>query len=533
VVDEAESLPASESKVSASEKIAPTASFSGRQSVDIAQVQGIGASRAQEKLIARFSWLQTLQYYSMLMDKKLHIENRGIERVRADERNDKLNYLDMMLLWFSCSAVISTVATGLLAGPSWLGLSVTTGFLAIFFGTCLGAACAAFMGTFGPRLGLRQIILTRFSFGWYGSKLVAFVNTVTELGWCLVGVVVGGQILNFISNGACPTIVGIIILSVLSFVVAAFGYSLVHFYERYAFIPGFITTIILCAIASRHFDSSAPNLYTGSTLAGNFLTMITICFGSASGFLPIASDYYITYPESTPKWKTFSLTWIGIVVPMVFFQSVGLAIGGGLSVTPEWSDVYYDQGYGALIGTALGPLHGFGTFLMVVFFLGLIGNNIPNTYSSGLSIQALTTWFAVIPRVFWTLVSVLIYAICGIVGRDSLMTIISNFLSVIGYWTSALFVIVIEEDLIFRRKTGYNVDAYATKSLLPWGGAAVLSFFLGIVGAVLGMNQTWYVGVVARQIGSMGGELGVIFAFIFTGLSYPPLRWAERYFSGK
>lgn len=319
-----------------------------------------------------WSWLRKLQNYSLLLDKKLHIESRGIERALPEDRNPNLNYLDMMLLWFSCSAVISTVATGLLAGPSWLGLSVRNGFLAVFFGTTLGASCAAFMGTFGPRTGLRQIILSRFSFGWYGSKLVAFVNTVTELGWCLVGVVVGGQILSYISNGSCPTVVGIIILSILSFIVAGFGYSMVHFYERYAFIPGFIATIILCAVGAKHYDSGAPNLYSGSTLAGNWLTMFTICFGSASGFLPMASDYYITYPETTPKWKTFSLTWTGIVVPMVFFQSVGLAIGGALGSTPEWMDVYYDEGYGALIGTVLEPVHGFGTFLMVVFFLGRI-----------------------------------------------------------------------------------------------------------------------------------------------------------------
>lgn len=162
-----------------------------------------------------------------------------------------------------------------------------------------------------------------------------------------------------------------------------------------------------------------------------------------------------------------------------------------------------------------------------------MANNIPNTYSAGLSMQALTTYFAVVPRLFWTFIAVLIYAVCGIAGRGHLMTIMSNFLSVIGYWTSALFMIVLEEDLLFRRHTGYVVEAYTDKHALPWGIAATFSFLLGIVGAVLGMNQTWYVGVVARQIGDMGGELGVIFAFIFTGVSYPGLRWLERRYTGR
>ena len=113
------------------------------------------------------------------------------------------------------------------------------------------------------------------------------------------------------------------------------------------------------------------------------------------------------------------------------------------------------------------------------------------------------------------------------------MTIISNFLSVIGYWTSALFVVLIEEDLIFRRKTGYDTDAYASPKSLPLGVAAILAFLLGIVGAVLGMNQTWYVGVVARRVGELGCEFGVIFAFLFTGVSYAPLRWLERRYTGR
>jgi purine-cytosine permease-like protein len=131
------------------------------------------------------------------------------------------------------------------------------------------------------------------------------------------------------------------------------------------------------------------------------------------------------------------------------------------------------------------------------------------------------------------LVAVVIYAVCGIAGRSHLMTILSNFLSVIGYWTICLFTIVLEEDLIFRRKSGYDVDSYSDKTRLPWGIAAVFSFLLGIVGAVLGMNQTWYVGVVGRQIGDMGGDMGVVLALIFTGVSFPILRWLERRHTGR
>jgi len=81
-------------------------------------------------------------------------------------------------------------------------------------------------------------------------------------------------------------------------------------------------------------------------------------------------------------------------------------------------------------------------------------NNIVNTYSAGLSIQALGRPFAKIPRFLWTFVCFAIYTVIGIVGREHFSTILTNFLSILGYWTAWFIVIVMEEHFIFRRKGG-------------------------------------------------------------------------------
>jgi purine-cytosine permease-like protein len=45
------------------------------------------------------------------------------------------------------------------------------GALVIIFFNLLGTATVCFFSTFGPAFGLRQMVLSRFWFGWWGVKL--------------------------------------------------------------------------------------------------------------------------------------------------------------------------------------------------------------------------------------------------------------------------------------------------------------------------------------------------------------------------
>lgn len=57
-------------------------------------------------------------------------------------------------------------------------------------------------------------------------------------------------------------------------------------------------------------------------------------------------------------------------------------------------------------------------------------------YSSGLSLQLLGHYFHAIPRFIWSFLVALVVAILAIVGKDHLSTIVSNFVSLLGYWVS-------------------------------------------------------------------------------------------------
>jgi purine-cytosine permease-like protein len=66
--------------------------------------------------------------------------------------------------------VVSSFAIGALAIPIFsLGFVDTA--LTIIFINLLGIMPVCYFSTFGPRFGLRQMVLSRFWFGWYGVKL--------------------------------------------------------------------------------------------------------------------------------------------------------------------------------------------------------------------------------------------------------------------------------------------------------------------------------------------------------------------------
>lgn len=118
-------------------------------------------------------------------------------------------------------------------------------------------------------------------------------------------------------------------------------------------------------------------------------------------------------------------------------------------------------------------------------------------------------------------------SIVSCVGYNSLYAIISNLGAIIGYWTIIYFAILCEEQILFRRRIGWDLLVWNDKHSLPFGYAAGLAFCFGVAGSVVGMAQTWYTGPIGAMIGEYGGDLGVELGFAFTAITYPAFRWCE------
>ncbi|GAB1214067.1 hypothetical protein ATERTT37_003224, partial [Aspergillus terreus] len=194
-------------------------------------------------------------------------------------------------------------------------------------------------------------------------------------------------------------------------------------------------------------------------------------------------------PVDTPRWRIFSATYIGILVPSVLVQSLGAALYTGTVTSAAWGTAYQSSGVGGLLKMALEPAGGFGKFLMVLAALSAIPNNIPNNYSFALHAQNFGPWAARIPRIvlvtFGFVAAIIVGCCAAVYFEDTLQT----FLSVIGYWTVIHITLVAEEHVFFRRGwTGYDLDAWDDPAKLPFGWSAIGAFAAGFVGAALGMK---------------------------------------------
>lgn len=190
---------------------------------------------------------------------------------------------------------------------------------------------------------------------------------------------------------------------------------------------------------------------------------------------------------------------------MAIIAGVGLA--SAIPTVPSFSSAY-DISQGALLVTALeAPLGGFGRFLGVVIALTNVANAVAPTYVVGIDAQILGRGFARVPRVIWNTAAVIIYTVCALAGRDHLSEIFTNFLALMGYWVAIWIAITVEEQLIFRRRTGYDWTVWNQQKKLPLGIAALAAFLVGWTGAILCMAQVWYTGPIAATVGKHGADV--------------------------
>jgi NCS1 nucleoside transporter family len=447
------------------------------------------------------------------------IETRGIERVMPQDRTH-MRVFDNFTMWLSANLVISTVALGALAVPVFgLGFWDSLVIIAVF--NVLGVLPVALFATLGPRLGLRQMTISRFSFGWHGAKIMALFNVAACIGWSAVNVIVGAQIISSLSAGAVPTWASILLIAALTTVVSLYGYRYVHRYERYAWMP-MAAIFLVVLLRSRGQMHLIP---TPAWTMAHVAAMVSFggaIFGFATGWSSYAADYNVNQPEDTSASRVFWLTFFGVVVPCILLETLGL----GLTTVGAYGKAA-QQGGGALLGAALGPLGETGKLLLLLLALSVIANNIPNDYSAGLSLQVLGKGFQKIHRAVWTVVGAVIYVLIAIPAAASFNATLENFLLLVAYWLGPWAIILILEHLVFRRGR-YNVADWNAAHKLPVGWAAIVAMVAGLFGVYLGAAQTAFVGPVAGLFNKpYGMDVGFELGVLLSALVYLALRRIE------
>jgi NCS1 nucleoside transporter family len=278
----------------------------------------------------------------------------------------------------------------------------------------------------------------------------------------------------------------------------------------------------------------------GKSEMGSFLSFGSVIYGFATGWTSYAADYTVYQPVTQSRRKVFLSTWIGLIIPLLFTEMLGVAIMTATSINGGdnlYQDGYTASGTGGLLAAVLfSKLGGFGKFCLVVLALSIIANNCPNIYSVSLTMQVLGRWTQKVPRFVWTFLGTCVYIAIAIPGYSHFETVLTNFMDMIGYWLACYEGVALSDHFFFKKgMRGYDPTLYDTPGALPPGIAAITAFFFGIAGMVTGMSQVWYVGPIALHAGEapFGGDVGFELAFAFAFTSYLILRPFELKYFGR
>lgn len=229
------------------------------------------------------------------------------------------------------------------------------------------------------------------------------------------------------------------------------------------------------------------------------------------------SRHMVLYANiSNHSWRIFLYAYLGLILPTIPLMVLGAAIGGAFPAAAV----------GDVLVTMLSSAGGFGSFVVVVLALTMLGNLAGTMYSITLNFQTLVPWLARVPRyVFSLVVTAIVIPISTRVARGFFGNL-ENFVGLIGYWSASFVGIVVTEHLVFRKGdcNAYDHAAWNDARLLPPGVAAIAAAILGFGLVIPCMEQNWWVGPIAETTGDIGFEV----ALVLTPILYVPLRWLER-----
>lgn len=494
------------------------------------------------------------------------VESRGIERIKPYERttNHRKAVFQVVGLWMAAAGGLSSLSLFIL-GPLIFELGFKDSLIYGFFGQFVGCFVAAYCSLMGPRSGCRQMVSARFLFGWWFVKIVALFAILGVMGYSVTNSVLGGEILMAVSDNKVPLDAGIIIVAVISVIVSIFGIKQLLRVEIALSVP-ILFSFFLMYIAMKddyQYLHLAQSIGDPATIKGHQLSFFALSYSVTSTWGSIASDYYLVFPETSSDLEVFTITFFGILVPTTFTSTLGVLLSSIALAHKPWNAVYQANGLGGLLTVAYDDHWGKGSRIFpVLLYLSLITNNILNCYSAAFGIQLNSIHLAKVPRCVWVVFVTAVYLIAALVGKDHFSEILGNFLPMIGYWISVYFILLVEENVFFRNKWLYhklytvenevendNVQAltrlWYRKNLyynftiwddydrLTHGYAAIFASLCGAAGAVVGMDQTYYVGPIGRLIGRDGGDLGMWLSMGFAGAVFVPLRYWELKVYGK
>lgn len=445
----------------------------------------------------------------------MQVEKRSIDFIPEGERHGQPGSL--FFIWFGANMNITTIASGVL--PVVMGLNLFWSALAIILGSLLGAIFMASHSAQGPKLGIPQMIQSRAQFGVLGAVLPLLFVMLIYLGFFVSNTLLAAQALESVSP--LPATGNIYLIGALCFVVALYGYRLIHRLQKLLSLLSLFVFIAATVLALQLPIPAEQWLPTGFSLS-KFLVAVSIAVTWQLSYAPYVADYSRYLPSNTPTAQVFWYSYAGTVSGGAWMMILGAILSVGIG------------DFSSNVGSHVAGLFGSGALLLFAFIVyGQVSINVFNLYGAFMSSITVIEPFArlkVTPRVrglFMLVISLVATALCTI-SQDDFINFFLNFIFFMSYflipWTAINLV-----DYYCLRKGQYRIDDIfdlnGIYGRINW--IACGSFVLAIALEIPFMNTTLYVGPVATALD--GVDLAWIVGLLVPALSYYGLmKFARR-----
>jgi NCS1 family nucleobase:cation symporter-1 len=377
-----------------------------------------------------------------------------------------------------------------------IGLDFRTGLLALVIGNILGALPVGLNSLLGPRTGLTQIEISRFSFGRLGTRLPATVNWVTAVGWDAVNNV--PSVLALVALAAyvhltLPFWIGLSVLVAIQLTASIYGHHVVQVLAKYVCYVLIVVFAITGVVAILKGGSLAAA--RAPITPAMFVLAVSMVAGFDIGFAPYSSDYTRYLPRDTKPATIFALSFGGLVLSSFLLELCGLLTASRLH---DLSPAGVIDGIAAMTGP-------FGPVALVAIAVSAVAINSINDNTAAYS---LISTGVRIPRH----VSAVVTSLCGfalaVAGAGKFAELFSNYLVLLLYWIAPWAGIVLTDWLLYRGR----------RPARPWGaGAAIFAVVTPLTIALFSATEI-YTGPVAKLLG--GTDIGFFVGFFAASGAY-------------
>lgn len=403
-------------------------------------------------------------------------EIRSIDYVPLNERHGKVSHIGP--LWFMSNAQIATLAVGL--------ISITTGgnliwsLIAIAAGTLIGTLFMAAHSSQGPQLGLPQMIQSRPQFGYIGALLVWLFAYLQYAGFNVFNTVLAGQAIQGSVHAGSDSL-WIWIVTIIAFVVALFGYDLIHGFERYLTYLTIAMLVLLTVAAVIHLQLPAGAFNLGDFNIVPFLGQLGVAAGYQISWAIYVSDYSRYLPPTSAK-GTFRWTFWGSALGGIWVMFIGAFIAAAAGKN-------FDT-IGSIKSTADQLFPGFGSIALFVAALGLISVTALNMYGGSLTlISSIDSLRQIKPtlklRVITILITAAISLIFANIASADFLTNFNDFLLLVLYFFIPWTAVNLTDYFIVRKGHYAIAEIFKPAGIYGrWGWAGIISYLVGFVAMV-------------------------------------------------